>query len=204
MDAPLWVHAINARNVDALKAAVTPDTVNEFLMVHFALWSPLQFACSRGDAASVDYLLRMGADPNLHDGRGWHALHLAASSCSSDCVRLLLQAGADVDPRNQRGRTALACAIECCNMVATRVLLDHGAQLRRVEVRVPQWVRVLAAGREHCRHAALLLVAFRRLHRSVVLESNPLDIAKLLAQNVWSMRMDAAWQSLVHDMKREE
>lgn len=146
----------------------------------------------------------MGADPNLHDGRGWHALHLAASSCSSECVKLLLQAGADVDPRNQRGRTALACAIECCNMVATRVLLDHGAKLSRVEVRVPPWIRALAAGRELCRRAALLLVAFRRLQRSKVLAGNPLDIAKLLGRSVWAMRMDATWQNTASDMQKEE
>ena len=156
--------------------------------------SPLQFACSRGDAVSVAILLHMGADPNLHDGRGWYALHLAASSCSAECVRLVLDAGAYVDPLNQRGRTALACAIECCNVVATRMLLDRGAKLDRVVVRVPMWVRALAEGRERCRFISLLIVAFRRMRRSPVLSRNALDMAKLLAENVWSTRMDAGWQ----------
>lgn len=200
---PDWVTAINLRDIDMLYKSITRETVNEFNTVHFAEWSPLQFAASRGDATSVDFLLKLGADPNLNDGRGWRALHLAASSCSGECVRLLLEAGADIRVMNQRGRTALCCAIECCNVSSTRLLIEHGAKTENCCVRVPAWVRELEEGRDRCRYVALMLVGIRRFRRSPVLATNPVDIAKLLGKAVWSLRMDENWQyENQHDQKK--
>ena len=190
---PPWVNAINMRDINTLEKVITPKTVNEFVMVHFALWSPLQFACSRGDAEGVKCLLKMGADPNLTDGRGWVALHLAASSCSAGCVRLLLEAGADWRAKNQRNRTALCCAIECCNYASVLLLLSSGAKTKDCTVHIPERVRDLERGLNRCRQTALMLIAFRRFRKSPVLASNALDIAKLLGKEVWSTRMKEDW-----------
>lgn len=136
----------------------------------------------------------MGADPNLDDGRGWRPLHLAASSFNTKCVRLVLDAGCDVDTRNGVGQTALARSILVFNMEAARLLIAHGAKLELVECHVPNSLVRLAEGRERCRYVALLMVAFRKLHRSPVLAVNGLDVAKMLAKYVWSTRMETPWQ----------
>ena len=192
---PPWVDAINIRDLDMLGKIVTPETVNEFVMVHFALWSPLQYACSRGYVEGVKCLLKMGAKPNLNDGKGWVALHLAASSCSTECVRLLLEAGADLNVRNQRDRTALCCAIECCNYNSIRLLLSYGAKTKNCIVLIPPLIRDIENGLNKCRQAALLLIAFRRFRKSPVLASNALDIAKIIGKEIWALRTYEEWQN---------
>lgn len=140
----------------------------------------------------VDFLLKVGADPNLKDDRGWAALHLAASR-DLKCICMLLEAGSDIKAKNQYNKTALCCAIECCNNMVIRLLIDNGARIKDCCVNIPKWVRKLVEGRDRCRQATLMLIAIRRFRRSPVLESNPLDISKLIGKEIWSTRMDEFW-----------
>ncbi len=195
---PVWVLVINKVKgypVDALEKCFTTADINAFVTLHYAQWSPLQFACSRGNAEVVAWLLLHGADPNLGDHRGWQSIHLAATCCSSlACVKLLLDAGADIRLRNQRGFSALALAIQACNRSTVELLLYRGAPLENTNgVLIPKWVRQLAEGRERCRKAALLIVALRRLRRSEALDIVCLNVTKLIARNVWSTRLNEQW-----------
>lgn len=54
-------------------------------------------AVNRGRAATVQGLLRVGANPNAKDDCGISALALAASDCNAEIVGELIRAGADVN-----------------------------------------------------------------------------------------------------------
>lgn len=83
----------------------------------------LQDACQSGHAASVAYLLGVGADPNL-TSTGETALFAAVSSDSLECVQLLLDAGADMNAMDCDGWT---CLFRLRSERVAKYLLEHGA-----------------------------------------------------------------------------
>lgn len=188
---PTWAHAISLQDVDMLRASLTATSVNEFILIGYAEWSPLQYACSRGFHRGVECLLALGADPSAMDRWNWTALQLAASNSNESCARLLLRAGACVNGTNNNARAALSYALDHnCKMPIARMLIEHEAHLPKHDV-IPAWATALVAGRNRCRYVALLLVAFRKLRR-VGPPSN--DVAALLARSVWATRNDEEWQ----------
>lgn len=192
MDLPLWVQAIEERNVQMLKESVT--NINELFTFYFALWSPLQFACSQGDAVGCAYLLEMGADPNLGDRMGRYPLYLAACGSNLECVQFLLAHGAVVDAKDWFGCTALGCAIKYGNKVAVRLLLDAGARIDNTGYDSPRWALALDKGRRHCRYTSLLFIGLRKF-RTTLLSSNAVDVTKLIAAQIWTTRMQDVWHN---------
>jgi hypothetical protein len=63
--------------------------------------TPLHWAAQQGDRASVEVLLKFGANPNLVDHNGLTALHWAASGGNKSCICQVLEAGADVRTMNR-------------------------------------------------------------------------------------------------------
>ena len=73
--------------------------------------TPLSLACTNGNAAMVELLLKAGADPNTALPGGETALMTAARTGKVDAVKALLAHGADVNAKEpQRGQTALMWA----------------------------------------------------------------------------------------------
>ena len=72
--------------------------------------SDLVAAAVRGDRATVEALLKAGADPNAKDDRGFTVLLLAASTGRTAVVEALLAGGADVQAKSRVGATALMMA----------------------------------------------------------------------------------------------
>jgi ankyrin repeat protein len=88
--------------------------------------TPLMYAALYSDAATVQQLLKLGADAKLRNNAGATALMWAVSDL--DKTRLLIDAGADVNGRSDDGQTPLLIA---CSFYGTspivKLLLDHGA-----------------------------------------------------------------------------
>jgi ankyrin repeat protein len=91
---------------------------------------PLMLATLLSDAAKVEELLKLGADPNQTDAVGATALLWAASDI--DKTRRLLEHGANVNARSTNlGRTPFLIAAGVPgNVDVLALLLKHGADLR--------------------------------------------------------------------------
>ncbi|KAM7196548.1 Ankyrin repeat-containing domain protein [Rhypophila sp. PSN 637] len=90
-------------------------------------FSPLYWACLRGDTEAVQLLLQHGADVNAHNANGQTALH-APGGYKAEIVDALLEKGADINAENEIGQTPLAKAIEGGDLASFNLLLSRGAR----------------------------------------------------------------------------
>lgn len=98
----------------------------------------LHWACARGDAKAVQWLLLRGADPNIPDQSVGRTPLMAACSCVSlDCIELLLDHGAEINACNASGLNAF---MYLCDedrnpqpiteiIEAAKLLIAHGVDL---------------------------------------------------------------------------
>ena len=84
-------------------------------------------AIRNGDTASVQALLKSGADPNQRLKTGATALMYAAAFSTDECLRVLLDAGAQVNGSGNNGATALMWGTGDSTKV--RLLLERGADV---------------------------------------------------------------------------
>jgi ankyrin repeat protein len=90
--------------------------------------TPLFLACTNGNPATIEALLKAGAHPNSVNANGTTALMTAASSGNPDAVRVLLDHGADVNAKETaHGQTALMFAAALNRDAAINLLMAHGA-----------------------------------------------------------------------------
>jgi ankyrin repeat protein len=92
------------------------------------LGQDLFMAVNRGDHASVQSLLKRGADPDARNAIGLTPLFIAAASGQTQVIETLLHAGAKLDAPSPFG-TALTFAAMAGNTPATKLLLARGADL---------------------------------------------------------------------------
>ncbi|MBI2774776.1 ankyrin repeat domain-containing protein [Candidatus Dependentiae bacterium] len=98
--------------------------------------TPLYSAVHYGELASVDLLLRNGADPNHRDIRGRTPLHMVNSEYQLQpelVINLLIRSGADLNAKNNEGRTPLANAVAHYDSGAFKALLDAGANQEGID-----------------------------------------------------------------------
>jgi ankyrin repeat protein len=92
--------------------------------------TPFFMACSNGDAAMVEAMLKAGADANSVKTNGTTVLMAAAGSGSAAAVKLLLDHGADVNVKESaHGQTAVMFASALGRDAVIRVLAAHRADL---------------------------------------------------------------------------
>jgi ankyrin repeat protein len=90
--------------------------------------TPLFMACTNGNAAIIEALLKAGADANSLKANGTTALMLAAASGNPQAVNLLLDRGAKVNAKELvHGQTALMFAAALNRDAVVGILLAHGA-----------------------------------------------------------------------------
>ncbi len=90
--------------------------------------TPLSLACTNGNAALIEALLRAGADANATSGDGATALMTAALSGNANAVTVLVKNGADVNAKDPvNGQTALMFAAGKNRAAAIHALLELGA-----------------------------------------------------------------------------
>jgi ankyrin repeat protein len=88
--------------------------------------TPLMYAALYGDAASVQKLLGLGADPNVRNDTGATALMWAVDDLEK--TRLLLNSGAEVNALSDDSRTPLLIATgRFGSSEIVKLLLEHGA-----------------------------------------------------------------------------
>jgi len=91
--------------------------------------TPLHVAAARGDAESVDELMRAGIPPDARGTRGRTPLHVAAVAGNANVVRQLLEAGVEGDTKTEHGWTPLCYAAASGDMATIEALADAGASL---------------------------------------------------------------------------
>jgi ankyrin repeat protein len=88
--------------------------------------TPFMYAVLYSDVATLEQLLKQGADPNKHNDTNATALMWAATDL--DKTKLLVDNGADVNARSNDFRTPLMiAAIRQGNAAVVKLLLDRGA-----------------------------------------------------------------------------
>jgi ankyrin repeat protein len=119
--------------------------------------TPLHWAVRADDSATVDRLLRGGADAKAADRYGVTPLYLAAVNGNAAIIRKLLDAGADPNTRDPAGETALMTAARTGTPDALKVLLDRSADLNAADPEFQQTALMLAVRENHPAAVRLLI-----------------------------------------------
>jgi len=90
--------------------------------------SPLADAVQRGDASTIQALLKKKIDVNAPQANGATALHWAAYRRDAESTAALIRAGANVNLKNNYGVTPLALAAQQGNPAVLDLLLKAGAK----------------------------------------------------------------------------
>ena len=90
--------------------------------------SPLADAVQRGDASTIQALLKKKVDVNAPQANGATALHWAAYRRDAESTAALIRAGANVNLKNNYGVTPLALAAQQGNPAVLDLLLKAGAK----------------------------------------------------------------------------
>ncbi|KAI3875360.1 hypothetical protein MKW98_000037 [Papaver atlanticum] len=88
--------------------------------------TPLSLAAIEGHFAAVDYLLKMGANPEIPNNSNCSPLHHAARKGHKEIIPLLLSKGINVDVTDELGSPLLYATVKGYHDTV-KVLLDHGA-----------------------------------------------------------------------------
>jgi len=89
----------------------------------------LMRASERGDAESVEMLLKKGANPNYRDNDGFSPLHFAAFYGRAKVAEILIRQGAEVNARDNDGNTPLHFAALAGDAKVAELLIRHGAEV---------------------------------------------------------------------------
>lgn len=103
-------------------------------------------AVDQNHADVVLYLLRAGADPDLHAAQQLTPLMLAAQKGDRNMVRLLLAGGAKINTTDEQGRNASALAAMAGNLSVLKLLLDAGGNVNVVIEGQSLLMKVVAGG----------------------------------------------------------
>lgn len=91
--------------------------------------TPLHYAVTFAQEASMRYLIEQGADVSAADGTGLTPLHVAAIVDVRGAARLLVRSGASIDARDSFGDTPLHSAAMHGSLRVLEYLLDVGASV---------------------------------------------------------------------------
>jgi ankyrin repeat protein len=90
-------------------------------------------ASMQGDVATMQALLKSGADPDARGQFGTPALHWRVDADDLEGARLLLKSGADANAVTERGISPLSIAIGNGNAAMVELLLKSGANASQLE-----------------------------------------------------------------------
>lgn len=95
--------------------------------------TPLIWAATRGDTASLDELLKHGASVDFRNNNGWNAFYKAVVHARLDCMTVLLSHGYS-DHKDGYGMTALHRAAQQKDPTFVRLLLKHDLNVDEQDV----------------------------------------------------------------------
>lgn len=123
-------------------------------------WTALHFAVTGGNQAIVEWLLSVGADPNVQTEVGDTPLHQAVGRGQPGIIRLLLEQGADPHLRNAAGVTPVHMCAQQGDWDLAKLLLDvHPTALQTKDSRNRTPLE-LAFAAKHRQFVAAMLQAF--------------------------------------------
>lgn len=126
--------------------------------------TPLHDAVFRDETATVERLLKAGADAKAANRYGVTPLSLACTNGNASIIEALLKAGADPNTTLSGGETALMTAARTGQPEAVAALITHGADVNAKEPRRGQTALMWAAAEGHVEVVELLLKAGANLH----------------------------------------
>lgn len=94
-------------------------------------WTPLILATAKHNHQAVEWLLSIGADPNLAEKDGWTPLFFAVFSGDVELCRPILEAGSDLRHRLPSGKSVLDLARERNAPAVVELLVQHEENERR-------------------------------------------------------------------------
>lgn len=124
-----FIRAAKSGNIEKLRLILETDPrvihardTDGSTALHCATW--------KGHQSVADFLLRAGADVNLHNNNehwGTTPLHAAAHANQARIAQMLIDKGADVNARDNEGRTPLDHTEFHKAKATAKVLRDNGA-----------------------------------------------------------------------------
>jgi cell wall assembly regulator SMI1/ankyrin repeat protein len=124
----MWV-AIAKNDLKTVKALTEAGFAHDELWYHDR--TSLHVAIEERKKKIVEYLLAVGADPNVPAKQFLETpLHVAANQGDAVIVQLLLKHGAELSIRNKFGLTAIYDAISKGHLETTRLLVEAGVNIR--------------------------------------------------------------------------
>lgn len=213
MDEPEWYVACKSGNMARLKQLLTRDNINT---LEYKGWRPVFRAAAANYYGFADLyetvfwmLSELRADasgvspPDKYNGERLPMIQLVPFDWP-DIIPYLIRAGSDIDAvitwddPIRRGVTLLSFALSHAGITIVPALIKYGALLSNVDATtmIPEYASRLAAGREDCKHATLLLIGLRRYRRAPLLVAcADAGVVRLIAAHVWETRVDGMWHS---------
>jgi ankyrin repeat protein/mono/diheme cytochrome c family protein len=121
--------------------------------------TPLHRAVERNDVATVDKLLKSGADAKAANRYGVTPLQIAATNGNAAMIERLIAAGADPNAALPDGETVLMTAARTGQPDAIKVLLARGADVNAKERRKGQSALMWAAAENNAAAIRVLVAA---------------------------------------------
>jgi ankyrin repeat protein len=169
--------------------------------------TPLHLAVRADDIASVQRLLRSGANPSAANRYGVTPLSLAAVNGNASMIDALLKAGADPKAVLPGGQTILMTAARTGNAEAVKILLAHGSDPNVRETTNGETALMWAAAEDHAEAAEALIARGADINA----RSNKFDyktdrfglegVLTILPRGDWTPLMYAARQGAVHSAR---
>ena len=168
--------------------------------------TPLIWAATRGDTASLQELLKHGASVEFRNNNGWNALYTAVNHSRLDCTTTLLSYGY-TDHKDGYGMTALHRACQQSDATFVQLLLEHDLNVDEQDVfqRCPL---ALAAWRNNALGVQYLLDSGADRETRDIFGATPLlraieyaavDAAQVLLENKCDvLAVDHESQTLLH------
>ena len=168
--------------------------------------TPLIWAATRGDTASLQELLQHGASVEFRNNNGWNALYTAVNHSRLDCTTTLLSYGYN-DYKDGYGMTALHRACQQSDATFVQLLLEHDLNVDEQDVfqRCPL---ALAAWRNNALGVQYLLDSGADRETRDIFGATPLlraiqyaavDAARVLLENKCDvLAVDHESQTLLH------
>ena len=130
----LSIHEAAAANLLEQVQAMVENDPNTLETVSDHGFTPLGMATHFGNEDIVRFLLRQGADPNIHSQNGYNVypLHASVGSGFDGISKMLIEAGAEVNVLQTSRISPLHLAAQTGNIDLIILLLENGAS---VEVR---------------------------------------------------------------------